>query len=101
LASNGHGSVSATLECEDELAVSTILPLPREVNVVDPDTLPGIGLCKADRQFRGVVEFFMPDTGFLWSHISQDDAHFRENFLGYNLECNTFIDPLCDDPLED
>ena len=101
LANNGHGSVPATLECEDELAVSTSIPVPREVNVIDPDTLSGIWLCKADRQFRGVLEFFLPDTGFLFSHISQDDAHFRENFLGYNLECNTFIDPDCDDPCTD
>lgn len=86
----------ATLECEDELAVSTIINLSNEVNVIDPDKLSGIGLCKADKQFRGVLHFFMPDTGFLWSHISQDNAHFRENFLGYNLECNTFIEPGCE-----
>lgn len=98
LASNSSSRVfwPATLECEDELAVSTTIDLSREVNVIDPALLSGISLCTTDKQFRGVLEFFMPDTGFLWSHISQDNAHFRENFLGYNLECNTFIEPACE-----
>lgn len=101
LTSNGNRAFwNATLECEDELAVSTTINLSNEVNIIDPDTLSGIGLCKNDKQFRGVLHFLLPDTGFLWSHINQDNAHFRENFLGYNLECNTFIDPFCDDPLE-
>jgi len=93
---NNHSFAAAwpaTLECEDELAISTIIDLSHEVNIIDPDTLSGIGLCKADKQFRGVLHFFMPDTGFLWSHINQNASHFRENFLGYNLECNPFINP--------
>ncbi len=90
----------ASLQCEDELSISTVIDLSKEVNVIDPDALGGghaLDQCKLSGQFRGVMQFFMPDTGFLWSHISQDGANFRENFLGYNLECNEFIDPRsCD-----
>jgi hypothetical protein len=100
LTRNGHSSWPASLVCEDELAISTSIPLPNEVNVFNPDDLSGISQCKLDLQFRGILLFDLPETGFLWSQISQEGSHFRENFLGYNLECNTFIDPLCDDPLE-
>jgi hypothetical protein len=100
LVRNGVSSWPASLICEDELAISTSIPLPNEVNVFDPNDLAGIGLCTADKQYRGILLFDLPDTGFLWSQISQEGSHFRENFLGYNLECNTFIDPLCDDPFE-
>jgi hypothetical protein len=89
----------ALLNCEDELQISTRIDLSDEVNVIDPDTLSGIGLCKSDQQYRGVLRFQMPDTGFLWSHINQDSAHFRESFLGYNLENNGFID--CADGVDD
>ncbi len=100
LVRNGFSSWPASLVCEDELAISTSIPLPNEVNVFNPDDLAGISQCKLDGQYRGILLFDLPDTGFLWSHISQEGSHFRENFLGYNLECNTFIDPLCDDPFE-
>lgn len=80
------------LECEDELEISTTISVPKEVNVIDPDLLAGIGQCKQLGQYRGVLLFDMPDTGFVWSQISQAGQHYRENFLGYNLQCNTFID---------
>jgi len=95
---NNKGSRTALLDCEDQLEISTVIDLSHEVNIIDPDTLGGISQCKDDGQYRGVLRFSLPDTGFLWSHISQDDAHFRQNYLGYNLQCNTFIDPSCDDP---
>jgi hypothetical protein len=38
----------------------------------------------------------MPDNGFLWSQITQEGQNFRENFLGYNLDCNTFIATECE-----
>lgn len=84
--------IIAYLECEDELEISTTISVPNEVNVIDPDLLAGIGQCKQLAQYRGVLLFSMPDTGFVWSQISQAGQHYRENFLGYNLQCNTFID---------
>jgi hypothetical protein len=100
LASNNNGSAyPAVLDCEDELEISTNIPINNEVNIVNPNTLGGIGLCKQIGQFRGVLRFIMPDTGFLWSHITQEGAHFRENFLGYNLGDNDFID--CADGFND
>jgi hypothetical protein len=88
--------IRAFLDCEGEFEQSTTLPLPDEVNIIDPNDLPGINQCKLLGQFRGVLRFDMPDTGFLWSHIGQADFNFRENFLGYNLECNWFIDFFCE-----
>ena len=82
----------AFLDCEDELQISTTIFLPDEVNIIDPDTLAGIGQCKAAGQYRGVLRFKMPDTGFLWSNISQEGEHFRQTYLGYNLGDNDFID---------
>ena len=79
-------NVSGYLQCEDELQISTTIPLPFEVNVIDPSTLGGIGQCTQAGQFRGVLRFVMPDNGFLWSHIAQEGQNFRENFLGYNLD---------------
>jgi len=93
------GGVIAFLDCEDELRVSTALPLPDEVNIINPDTLSGIGQCKALGQYRGNLLFDMPDTGFLWSQITQESIHFRENYIGYNLGDNYFID--CADGVND
>ena len=84
-------SVSGWLQCEDELEVSTTIQLPHEVNVIDPATLGGVGQCIQAGQFRGVLRFQIPDTGFLWSHISQKGANFRMNFIGYNLSLNPYI----------
>jgi hypothetical protein len=62
------------------------------VNVINAETdLNGLSQCTRSSKFRGVLRFTMPDTGFLWSHITQDSMHYRENFLGYNLDCNQFI----------
>jgi hypothetical protein len=90
----GGASLVAFLDCEDEFSPSTTIFLPDEVNIIDPNTLAGIGQCKAFGQYRGQLRFNMPDTGFLWSQISQEGEHFRETFLGYNLECNEFVNPL-------
>ena len=84
--------VTGFLVCEDELQISTIIPLPNQINIIDPATLGGIGQCMQAGQYRGVLRFQMPDHGFLWSHITQEGEHFRENFLGYNLDCNEFLD---------
>jgi hypothetical protein len=84
------------LHCEDEFQGSALITLTQEINVLDPDTIPGIGQCKALGQYRGVIEFKLPNAGFLWSHISQEGGHFRQNYLGYSADCNTFIDPECD-----
>ena len=92
-------SVIAFLDCEDEFRVSTPLNLPDEVNIIDPDTQPGIGQCKSLGQYRGNLLFDMPDTGFLWSQITQESAHFRQNYIGYNLGDNDFID--CADGFND
>jgi len=93
------GTFTAYLDCEDEFRVSTTLSLPDEVNIIDPNALPGIGQCKALGQYRGNLLFAMPDTGFLWSQITQEGAHFRQNYLGYNLGDNDFID--CADGFQD
>jgi hypothetical protein len=95
---NRAATIPAFLDCEDELEVSTTLNLPDEVNVIDPATLAGINQCKLTTppQYRGVVRFTMPDNGFLWSQITQEGQNFRENFLGYNLDCNTFIATECE-----
>jgi len=84
-------SVSGFLNCEHELQISTTISLPLEVNVINPAALSGIGQCVQAGQYRGVLRFDMPDTGFLWSHITQEGANFRMNFIGYNLDSNTFI----------
>ena len=99
LASNGTlisgGSlvrpVGAFLICEHELQISTSIQLPFEVNVLNPAALAGIGQCTQAGQYRGVLRFLMPATGFLWSHISQVGANYRMNFMGYNLDENLFI----------
>jgi hypothetical protein len=100
---NGN-STDGFLECEDELEISTPIPLPFEVNVLKlsgsstvsttPDLAGPLGVCTdpAIAQYRGVLRFTMPETGFLWSHITQENAHFRMNFLGYNLQNNWFVD---------
>jgi hypothetical protein len=93
------GSVTAFLDCEDEFRQSTVVPLPDELNIIDPDILPGIGQCKFLNQFRGNLLFDMPDTGFLWSQITQETDHFRQNYIGYNLGDNDFID--CADGFND
>ncbi len=84
-------AVSAFVDCEDELELSQTILMQHQVNVIDPDKLPGIFQCKSLAQYRGVLRFTLPDTGFLWSQISQEGSHFRETFLGYNLENNGFI----------
>ncbi len=89
---NDGSSVTAFLDCEDEFRISTTIPLPDEVNIIDPDTLAGIGQCKSLKQYRGNLLFDMPDTGFLWSQITQVTAHYRQTYLGYNLGDNDFID---------
>jgi hypothetical protein len=80
------------LRCEDESFASVTIPLPDEVNVIDVNKLSGIGGCTSLGQFRGVIEFRMPDTGFLFSLISQRSLQFQETFLGYNVGDNDFID---------
>ncbi|HKA52208.1 MAG TPA: hypothetical protein VKJ47_00965 [Candidatus Binatia bacterium] len=108
--------VPAYLQCEDEKRISVQLPLPDEVNVICHDSFPtgdarnrcplqtnafgGLGECTSLNQFRGVLEFLMPDTGFLFSLITQLDlGHFRQTYLGYNLDNNGFID--CLDQVDD
>ncbi len=82
------------LDCEDEFRVSATIPFPDEVNIINVDRdLKVVEQCKELGQYRGVLTFKMPDTGFLWSQISQESEHFRETFLGYNLDCNQFLDP--------
>jgi hypothetical protein len=101
------GVFTGWLDCEDELEVSTPVPLLDEVNVLELNShLPNtstfkgpLSFCINEGQYRGVLRFTMPDTGFLWSHITQENAHFRENFLGYNLQNNGFID--CADGVND
>jgi hypothetical protein len=84
-------NVSGFLQCEHELQISTTIPMPLELNVINPATLGGVGQCIQVGQYRGVLRFAMPDTGFLWSHISQSGSNFRMNFPGYNMTANTFI----------
>jgi uncharacterized repeat protein (TIGR01451 family) len=93
---NRPGQLTAFLECEDELEISTTLTLPDEVNIIDPNTLPGIGQCKQLQQYRGILRFELPVPGFVWSHVSQAGQQYRSSFLGYNLECNSFL-PSSDD----
>jgi hypothetical protein len=98
----GGATTSVFIHCEDELTLSGFIPTPDEVNVITLDSqipsslLAGMNQCNQLGQYRGVLEFLMPDTGQLWSHISQEGEHFRENFLGYNADCNIFIDPECE-----
>ena len=84
-------TVSAFLQCEDELQISTTISLPNEVNVVDPASLVGMGQCLVSGQFRGVLRFDMPDDGAVWSHIRQAETDVREHVLGYNLDVNSFL----------
>jgi hypothetical protein len=93
---NRLGTQIAFLDCETEQEVSTSLSLPDEVNLINPANLNGISQCTNDGLFRGVLRFTMPDTGFLWSHLSQEDANFRMNFLGINMDCNWFISAFID-----
>jgi hypothetical protein len=114
--SNGSSSgsprfpaVSGFLDCEDELEISTFIPLPNEAGFftlsgssltpTHPTVANALAVCTNVGQFRGVVRFTMPDTGFIWSHITQENGHFRMNFLGYNLQNNVFID--CADTFQD
>jgi hypothetical protein len=100
---------SGFLDCEDELEVSTPFPTFNEAGffvLSGSDVVPTSGalvnalsVCTNVGQFRGVVRFTMPDTGFIWSHITQENGHFRMNFLGYNLQNNVFID--CADGFQD
>jgi hypothetical protein len=105
---NGN-STSGFLDCEDELEISTAIPLPNEAGffVLSGSSLTpthsfvsnALAVCTQVNQFRGVVRFTMPETGFIWSHITQENGHFRENYLGYNLQNNVFID--CADGVRD
>jgi len=93
-------SVPGILYCEDETAISVQVPLPNELNIIDPFvTFGGLRECIRTHQYRGVLTFEMPDTGFLWSHITQQSAHFRQNYIGYNLDNNGFVD--CADDVDD
>lgn len=91
---NRPAQLTAFLDCEDELDVSTTVNLPDEVNVIDPSTLAGIGQCKQTQQYRGVLRFELPVPGFVWSHVLQAGQQYRSSFPGYNLECNSFIPSL-------
>ncbi len=85
--SGGVCKCPAMLRGEDEGAISTTIPLPDEVNVIDPDALTGINQLKLTDppQYRGVLEFNLPaDVGFLFSFVSQAGQNFRETFLGYD-----------------
>jgi hypothetical protein len=106
---SNNNSVFGFLDCEDEVEISTTLPFPNESGffvlsgVSDPATdstvANALAACTQVNQYRGVVRFTMPDTGFIWSHITQQGAHFRENYLGYNLQNNWFVD--CADGVPD
>jgi hypothetical protein len=89
--STSRNAWPANIDCEDELPISTTIPLPNEVNVINPDALVGMAQCKNVAQYRGVLLFDMPDTGFIWSQISQAGQNYRMNFLGYNLNSNEFL----------
>jgi len=87
------GAVPGIFYCEDETPLSVRVLLPNEVNVIDIGATYGqLGECVAQHQYRGILTFHMPDTGFLWSHITQNSAHFRQNYIGYNLDNNGFVD---------
>jgi len=108
---SNNNSTSGWLDCEDELEISTPIPLPDEagffvisgssITPTDSSVAGALSVCTdpAVNQFRGVVRFTMPDTGFIWSHITQENGHFRMNFLGYNLQNNVFVD--CADGFQD
>jgi hypothetical protein len=108
---DNNNSTSGFLDCEDELEISTPIPLPNEAGffVISGSSITpthssvagALSVCTdpAVNQFRGVVRFTMPETGFIWSHITQENGHFRMNFLGYNLQNNVFID--CADGFQD
>jgi len=89
---SGQGACKcpAQLRGEDEGRVSTRVPLTREVNVVDPSTLAGIGLLTGGQppEYRGILELRMPASsggaGFLFSFVDQEGLHYRETFLGYD-----------------
>jgi uncharacterized repeat protein (TIGR01451 family)/fimbrial isopeptide formation D2 family protein len=88
---NRPADIIAALACEDGLAVSTALHAPDGINVIDPETLTDISPCVQTQQYRGVLRFTLPVAGYSWSQLSQAGEHYRENFLGYNLECNEFV----------
>jgi hypothetical protein len=108
---SNNNSTSGFLDCEDELEISTPLPFPDEAGFfvlsgssftpTDSTVANALAACANPNvnQYRGVVRFTMPDTGFIWSHITQENGHFRENYLGYNLQNNVFID--CADEVRD
>lgn len=86
----GECKCSAQLRGEDEGRVSTRVPLTREVNVIDPSTLAGIGILKGEQppEYRGILELRMPASsggaGFIFSFVDQEGLHYRETFLGYD-----------------
>lgn len=98
---NGN-STFGFLDCEDEQEISTTIPLPNEAGffvlsgvadpVTDSSVSQALAVCTNANQYRGVVRFTMPTTGFIWSHISQQGLHFRQMYPGYNLQNNWFID---------
>jgi hypothetical protein len=108
---SNNNSTSGFLDCEDELEISTPIPLPNEAGffVLSGSSLTpthsavanALAVCANANvnQYRGVVRFTMPETGFIWSHITQENGHFRENYLGYNLHNNVFVD--CADGFQD
>ena len=58
-----------------------------------------MGQLIAMSQARGVLQFKMPDLGFLWSYVSQDTTDYMgnfvktsENYAGVNMSENAFID---------
>jgi hypothetical protein len=106
---SNNNSTPGFLDCEDEREISTLIPLPNEagffvisgssITPTHSDVSNALSVCTNVGQYRGVVRFTMPDTGFIWSHITQENGHFRMNFLGYNLQNNGFID--CADGVDD
>jgi hypothetical protein len=83
-------SVKASMQCENGMEIRVTIPMPDKVNVLNPATFTAIEQCPPG-QYRGLLRFDMPDDGFLFSHISQVNASYRMNFLGYNLDQNHFI----------
>jgi hypothetical protein len=83
---------TAYMQCEDgEPGHVVDISLPDKVNVLNPATFTAMEQCVVAGQYRGVLRFGMPAHGFLFSHISQVNASYRMNFLGYNLDQNHFI----------
>lgn len=58
-----------------------------------------MGQLIAMSQARGVLQFKMPDLGFLWSYVSQDTTDYMgnfvktsENYAGVNMSENAFME---------